>query len=93
MNTKLVGASALAITLAVAGAALYPRADSHAADASTTPATKVALVPVVLGTQERYFAGVGELEAARQVQVAAETGRTSTSSRARAWRPAPCSCS
>jgi multidrug efflux system membrane fusion protein len=34
----------------------------------------VALVPVVLGTQERYFAGVGELEAARQVQVAAETG-------------------
>ena len=78
MNTKLVGASALAITLAVAGAALYPRADSqaaaHAADAAATPATKVALVPVVLGTQERYFAGVGELEAARQVQVAAETG-------------------
>ena len=74
MHTKLVGASALAITLAVAGAALYPRADSHAADAAAYPATKVALVPVVLGTQERYFAGVGELEAARQVQVAAETG-------------------
>ncbi|MGK5044573.1 efflux RND transporter periplasmic adaptor subunit [Janthinobacterium sp. GB4P2] len=74
MNTKIVGASALAITLAVAGAALYPRADSHAADAAAYPATKVALVPVVLGTQERFFAGVGELEAARQVQVAAETG-------------------
>ena len=77
MNTKLVGASALAITLAVAGAVLTPRADSqaaaHAADAAY-PATKVALVPVVLGTQERFFAGVGELEAARQVQVAAETG-------------------
>lgn len=78
MHTKLVGASALAITLAVAGATLYPRAASHAAahaaDAPAYPATKVALVPVVLGTQERYFAGVGELEAARQVQVAAETG-------------------
>ena len=74
MNTKLVGASALALTLAVAGAALYPRADSHAADAAAYPATKVALVPVVLGTQQRFFAGVGELEAARQVQVAAETG-------------------
>ncbi|AQR67135.1 efflux transporter periplasmic adaptor subunit [Janthinobacterium sp. LM6] len=78
MNTKLVGASALAIALAVAGAALTPRAASqaatHAADAAAYPATKVALVPVVLGTQERFFAGVGELEAARQVQVAAETG-------------------
>ena len=74
MNTKIVGASALAITLAIAGAALYPRADSHAADAAAYPATKVALVPVVLGTQERFFTGVGELEAARQVQVAAETG-------------------
>ena len=73
MNTKIVGASALALALAVAGAALYPRADSHAADAAH-PATKVALVPVVLGTQQRYFTGVGELEAARQVQVAAETG-------------------
>lgn len=73
MHTKLVGACALAITLAVAGAALYPRAASQAATAAY-PATKVALVPVVLGTQERYFAGVGELEAARQVQVAAETG-------------------
>lgn len=78
MNTKLVGASALAIALAVAGAALTPRAASqaatHAADTAATPATKVALVPVVLGTQERYFTGVGELEAARQVLVAAETG-------------------
>lgn len=78
MNTKIVGASALAIALAVAGAALYPRAASqaatHAADAAAYPATKVALVPVVLGTHERFFAGVGELEAARQVQVAAETG-------------------
>ena len=74
MNTKIVGASALAITLAIAGAALYPRADSHAADAAAYPVTKVALVPVVLGTQERFFTGVGELEAARQVQVAAETG-------------------
>lgn len=78
MHTKLVGASALAIALAVAGAALTPRAASqaatHAADTAATPATKVALVPVVLGTQERYFTGVGELEAARQVLVAAETG-------------------
>lgn len=76
MNTKIVGASALAIALAVAvaGTALIARADSHAANAAAHPATKVALVPVVLATQERYFTGVGELEAARQVQVAAETG-------------------
>src|SRR5471030_1696704 len=74
MNTKIAGASALAITLAVAGVSLYPRAASHAADAAANPATKVALVPVVSGTQQRFFNGVGELEAARQVQVAAETG-------------------
>lgn len=74
MNTKIVGASALTIALAVAGTALIARTDSHAADAAAHPATKVALVPVVLATQERYFTGVGELEAARQVQVAAETG-------------------
>ncbi|MBB5609606.1 MULTISPECIES: efflux RND transporter periplasmic adaptor subunit [unclassified Janthinobacterium] len=74
MNTKIAGASALLITLAVAGVSLYPRAASHAADAAANPATKVALVPVVSGTQERFFNGVGELEAVRQVQVAAETG-------------------
>ncbi|XAH25869.1 efflux RND transporter periplasmic adaptor subunit [Xylophilus sp. GW821-FHT01B05] len=74
MNTKIAGACALAISLAVAGAALYPRTASHAADTGGYPATKVALVPVVLGTQERFFSGVGELEAGRQVQVAAEVG-------------------
>lgn len=77
MNTKIAGASALVITLsvlAIAGVTLYPRAESHAADAHAYPPTKVALVPVVPGRQERFFTGVGELEAARQVQVAAETG-------------------
>ena len=34
----------------------------------------MALAPVLAGTQQRFFTGVGELEAARQVQVAAETG-------------------
>ncbi|MFZ4877227.1 efflux RND transporter periplasmic adaptor subunit [Janthinobacterium sp. Mn2066] len=74
MHTKIAGASALLITLAIAGVTLYPRTESHAADTAANPATKVALVPVVAGTQERFFTGVGELEAARQVQVAAETG-------------------
>ena len=74
MHTKIAGASALVITLAIAGVTLYPRTESHATDSAANPATKVALVPVVAGTQERFFTGVGELEAARQVQVAAETG-------------------
>ncbi|OYO31542.1 efflux RND transporter periplasmic adaptor subunit [Janthinobacterium sp. PC23-8] len=74
MTIRLAGAGALAITLAVAGIITYPRLESHAAAAAPSPATKVALAPVLAGTQQRYFSGVGELEAARQVQVAAETG-------------------
>ena len=74
MTIRLAGAGALAITLAVAGILTYPRLDSHAAVAAPSPATKVALAPVLAGTQARYFTGVGELEAARQVQLAAETG-------------------
>lgn len=74
MKIKLAGAAALAITLAVAGIVMSSRLDSHAAVAAPYPATKVALVPVLAGAAQRFFTGVGELEAARQVQVAAETG-------------------
>ena len=74
MKIRFAGAGALAITLAVAGIITYPRLESHAAVAVSPPATKVALAPVLAGTQQRFFTGVGELEAARQVQVAAETG-------------------
>jgi multidrug efflux system membrane fusion protein len=74
MKINLAGAGALAITLAVAGILAYPRLESHAAEAPPSPATKVALAPVLAATQQRFFTGVGELEAARQVQVAAETG-------------------
>lgn len=74
MKIKLAGAAALAITLAVAGIVMSSRLDSHAADTAPYPATKVALVPVLAGAAQRFFTGVGELEAARQVQVAAETG-------------------
>ena len=74
MKINLAGAGALAITLAVAGIFTYPRLDSHAAETSPSPATKVALATVLAVTQARYFTGVGDLEAARQVQVAAETG-------------------
>ena len=74
MTIRLAGAGALAITLAVAGILTYPRLESHAAVAAPSPATRVALATVLAGTQARYFTGVGELEAARQVQVAAETG-------------------
>ena len=75
MNTKLAGAGALALSLALAAAlAGYPRADVQAAAASAPPATKVALAPVTAGAQQRVATGVGELEAVRQVQVAAEAG-------------------
>lgn len=74
MNSKIAGASALAIALAIAGAALATRARSDTAAPSAMPATKVALAPVLLSQQQRYYSAVGELEAARQVQVAAETG-------------------
>ena len=74
MKIKLAGAAALATTLAVAGIVMSSRLDSHAAVAAPYPATKVALVPVLAGTAQRFFTAVGELEAARQVQVAAETG-------------------
>lgn len=74
MKIKLAGAAALAITLAVAGIVMSSRLDTHAAVAAPYPATKVALVPVLAGAAQRFFTGVGELEAARQVQVAAETG-------------------
>ncbi|WP_308923194.1 efflux RND transporter periplasmic adaptor subunit [Janthinobacterium sp. J1-1] len=74
MKIQLAGAGALAITLAVAGIITFSRPDSHAAEAAPYPPTKVALAPVLAGTQQRFFTGVGELEAARQVQVAAETG-------------------
>ena len=74
MNIKLAGAGALAITLAVAGIFTYPRLASHAAETAPYPPAKVALVPVLAGTPQRFFTGVGELEAARQVHVAAETG-------------------
>lgn len=74
MKIRLAGAGALAITLALAGIVTYPRLELQAAEAAPYPATKVALAPVLLETQERFFTGIGELEAARQVQVAAETG-------------------
>ena len=74
MKINLAGAGALAITLAVAGIYTSTRFESHAAEAAPSPATKVALAPVLASTQARFFTGVGELEAARQVQVAAETG-------------------
>ena len=74
MKINLAGAGALAITLAVAGVITSPRFASHAAEAAPYPATKVALAPVLAGTRQQFFTGVGELEAARQVQVAAETG-------------------
>lgn len=74
MKIKLAGAAALATTLAVAGIVMSSRLDSHAAVAAPYPATKVALVPVLAGAAQRFFTAVGELEAARQVQVAAETG-------------------
>lgn len=73
MNRKIAGACALAMALAVTGAVLAARAQSKAAASpSPAPATKVALAPVLQGEQQRYFSAVGELEAARQVQVAAE---------------------
>ena len=74
MKIKLAGAAALATTLAVAGIVMSSRLDTHAAVAAPYPATKVALVPVLAGTAQRFFTAVGELEAERQVQVAAETG-------------------
>ena len=73
MQTKLAGAGALALALSLA-LALYPRSGVQAAAATAPSATKVALAPVTAGVQQRVATGVGELEAVRQVQVAAEAG-------------------
>lgn len=47
---------------------------TQAATAAPAPAVKVALAPVMRANMAQAFAAVGELEAARQVQVAAEVG-------------------
>lgn len=61
--------SALAFTTIVYSTA--PQAQPAAAE---PPATKVALATVQRETLAQVFSGVGELESARQVQVAAEVG-------------------
>lgn len=64
------------IALAVIGAVLMVRAPSQAqsGDVPASELTKVALGAVQLRPANVYFAGVGELEAASQVQVSAEVG-------------------
>ena len=64
-----IALSALAFTAIVYSTA--PQAQPAAAE---PPATKVALATVQRETLAQVFSGVGELESARQVQVAAEVG-------------------
>ena len=73
MNIKLAGAAVLALALA-GTLAFYPRTEVQAAAATAPPVTKVALALVTAGAQQHVATGVGELEAVRQVQVAAEAG-------------------
>lgn len=61
--------SALAFT-----AIVYSTAPQAQPAAAAPPATKVALAAVRRETLAQVFSGVGELESARQVQVAAEVG-------------------
>lgn len=64
-----IALSALAFT-----AIVYSTAPQAQPAAAAPPATKVALAAVQRETLAQVFSGVGELESARQVQVAAEVG-------------------
>lgn len=64
-----IALSALAFT-----AIVYSTAPQAQPAAAAPPATKVALAAVRRETLAQVFSGVGELESARQVQVAAEVG-------------------
>lgn len=75
MNKKKI-TSLVLIPVAVIAVVMMSRAPSQAqsADAPAGALTKVALGAVQLRPANVYFAGVGELEAASQVQVSAEVG-------------------
>lgn len=75
MNKKKTTGLVL-IPVAVIALVMMSRAPSQAqpADAHASALTKVALGAVQLRPANAYFSGVGELEAASQVQVSAEVG-------------------
>ncbi|CDG80842.1 efflux RND transporter periplasmic adaptor subunit [Janthinobacterium agaricidamnosum] len=73
MRKKLWSAVAIALSAAIAGGIVYSRsASSKEAVPHAYPPLKVALATVQRGSMASAYSGVGELEAARQVQLAAE---------------------
>lgn len=64
----------LALSALAVAALLYSGAPRAKAAPSAAPATKVALATAQRTAVPQVFSGVGELESARQVQVAAEVG-------------------
>ncbi|KAF1032020.1 MAG: Efflux pump periplasmic linker BepF [Pseudomonas sp.] len=72
MSTSKIMGLALVIALAI-GAVIVHRAPVQAAP-EAAPLTKVALAQARLKPANQFFSGVGELEAASQVQVSAEVG-------------------
>lgn len=72
-NRLLLGLLGLFVLLAI-GAGVRLASASKQAAAMAYPPTKVALASVTRSEVSRRVAGIGELEAVRQVQVAAESG-------------------
>lgn len=73
-KTKVIRWSALVSTVVIgAGVYVVSSEEEPSTQAMAYPPVKVALAPVERDVIPRAFSGVGELEAIRQVQVAAET--------------------
>lgn len=74
MRNKTLLVVTLALSAVALGTVVYGTATVARPAAFAPPATKVALASVRRDTLPQVFAGIGELESARQVQVAAEVG-------------------
>ena len=76
MNKKILFGLAAALSVIIVGIVFYSsgKSENQSTRSSAYPPVKVALAYVERSIVPRTFSGVGELEAIRQVQVAAESG-------------------
>ena len=76
MRRRTLSGFAIAVSAIIIATAVYATSNAKDKPAAATAAApvKVALATVQRGTVAHVFSGIGELEAARQLQVAAEVG-------------------